>query len=107
MLLFSHARVLHIVVVASDHMGLLTDLNPPQVPSSGRRKKRFKFEHMWVREVGCEEAIQAAWDFSFSGSPMYIIAQKIKQCRAHLLQWSNTQLRFTPRLIESKKAWLV
>ena len=104
MLLFPHARVLHVVVVALDHMGLLTDLNPPQLPSSGSRKKRFRFEHMWVHEMGYKEAIQAAWDFSFSSSPMYIVAQKIKQCRVHLLQWSKTQLRFTPQLIESKKA---
>jgi hypothetical protein len=38
---------------------------------------------------------------------MYIVAQKIKQCRVHLLQWSKTQLRFTLQLIESKKARLV
>ena len=58
--IFLRAQVFHAVVVASDHMGLITDLNPPQAPSIGRKKRRFRFEHMWVREVGYEEAIQAA-----------------------------------------------
>ena len=55
--LFLRAQVFHAVVIAFDHMGLITDLNPPHAPSIGRKKRRFHFEHMWVREVGCEEAI--------------------------------------------------
>ena len=33
---------------------------------------------------------------------MYQVAEKIKQCRVNLLQWSQAPVRITPRLIESK-----
>ncbi|GMY20381.1 hypothetical protein FCV25MIE_15620 [Fagus crenata] len=107
LLFFPRAQVFHVVVVSSNHMGVLADLNPPQVTSIGRRKKMFRFEHMWARELGFEEAITEAWHTNFTGTPLFIVAQKIKQCKVHLLQWSQSQLRVTPRLIATKKARLV
>ncbi len=107
LLFFPKAQVFHVVVASSDHMGVLADLNPPQVTSIGRRKKMFHFEHMWARESGFEEAIKEAWRTNFTGTLLFIVAQKIKQCRVHLLQWSQSQLRVTLRLIETKKARLV
>uniref|UniRef100_A0A2N9G1X1 DUF4283 domain-containing protein n=1 Tax=Fagus sylvatica TaxID=28930 RepID=A0A2N9G1X1_FAGSY len=104
--LFPNALVHHVVVAASDHMGLLVSMDPVQVPNNGRRKKLFQFEHMWVREVGCEDAIQEGWRLQVLGSPMYSVVQKIKQCRVCLLNWCKTQLRVTPRLTASKKARL-
>ena len=103
LLLFPSYQVHHVVFAASDHMGLMVLLNPPLVPPSGNRKKLFRFEHMWVRESGYEDTIKSAWSCPISGSPMFIVAQKIKTCRMHLLQWNQTQARINPRLIEAKK----
>uniref|UniRef100_A0A2N9H346 DUF4283 domain-containing protein n=1 Tax=Fagus sylvatica TaxID=28930 RepID=A0A2N9H346_FAGSY len=97
LLFFLRAQVFHVVVVSSDHIGVLADLNPPQVTSIGRRKKMFRFEHIWARELGFEEVITEAWRTNFIGTPLFIVVQQIKQCRVHLLQWSQSQLRVTPR----------
>ncbi len=106
--LFPRAQVSHIIVSFSDHMGLMTLLDPYMDPPAGtRRRRRFRFEHIWVRERGCEEAIREAWSVSLVGTPMYVVVQKIKQCRVNLLCWSQNQFRVTPRLIEAKKTRLV
>ena len=104
--LFPRMQVSHVIVSSSNHMGILADLEPPMGLTMGRRRRRFRFEHMWVRESGCEEAIRAAWCTPVSGTPMFTVVQKIKQCRVNLLLWSQTQLRATPRLIDSKKTRL-
>jgi hypothetical protein len=104
--LFPNARVHHVVVAASDHMGLLISMDPAQAPNSCRKKKRFRFEHMWVREVGCEDAIREGWSVQVSGTPMYSVVQKIKNCRVSLLNWCKTQVSINPCLIASKMARL-
>ena len=83
--LFSNAWVQHVVVAASDHMGLLISMDPAQVPNNCRKNKQFRFEHMWVREASCEDAIREGWSVQVSGSPMYLVMQKIKSSRVSLL----------------------
>ena len=104
--LFPNARVHHVVVAASDHMGLLISMDPARAPNSCRKKKRFCFEHMWVCEVGCEDAIREGWSVQVSGTPMYSVVQKIKNCRVCLLNWCKTQVSINPCLIASKMARL-
>uniref|UniRef100_A0A2N9FI47 CCHC-type domain-containing protein n=1 Tax=Fagus sylvatica TaxID=28930 RepID=A0A2N9FI47_FAGSY len=101
--LFPSYQVHHVVFAASDHMGLLILMNPPQASPSINRKKLFRFDHSWVRELGCEETIKMAWSCPVSGTPMFRVAQKIKNCRMQLLQWNKTQMRINPRMIESEK----
>ncbi len=94
------------VVAASDHMGLLISMDPAQAPINFRKKNWFRFEHMWVREAGCEDAIREGWSVQVPGSPMYSVVQKIKNCRVSLLNWCRTHVRVSPRLIASKMARL-
>lgn len=105
-LLFPNAIVRHLVVASSDHMGLLVDcvLGPAQ--ATQRRRRLFRFEDTWVREPRCEDVIQEAWNSSTSGSPMFCLTQKIKECRVQLLKWSQSQVRATPNLIANKKVRL-
>jgi hypothetical protein len=37
---------------------------------------------------------------------MFRVIEKIKNCRVHLLQWSQAQVRLTPQLIETKSQQL-
>ena len=104
--LFPNAQVHHVVVAASDHMGLLISMDPAQALINFRKKNWFRFEHMWVREAGCEDAIREGWSVQVQGSPMYSVVQKIKNCRVSLLNWSRTHVRASPRLIASKMARL-
>ncbi len=55
--LFPRVQVSHVIVSSSNHMGALANLDPPIGPPMGRRRRRFRFGHIWVRESGCEKAI--------------------------------------------------
>uniref|UniRef100_A0A2N9F4Z0 Reverse transcriptase domain-containing protein n=1 Tax=Fagus sylvatica TaxID=28930 RepID=A0A2N9F4Z0_FAGSY len=92
--LFPNSRVNHVVVATSDHMGLLVALDPVQVPNICRRKHWFHFEHMWIREAGCEDAIREGWSVQVSGSPMYSVTQKIKNCRRKRRYFGGKGLEF-------------
>ena len=105
-LLFPNAIVRHIVVASSDHMGLLVDGVPGPAQTVQRRRRLFRFEHTWVREPGYEDVIRGAWNSAMSGSPMFCLTQKIKECRVQLLKWSQAQVRATPNLIANKKVQL-
>ena len=91
--LFSQAIIRHLTIVHSDYMELLLDLvlGPEQPRRS--KKKLFRFDHTWVREKGCEGVIEAAWQADCVGTPMFRLVHKIKQCRLHLIQWSQSQVR--------------
>ena len=69
--LFPGATIQHFVFAFSDHLGLL--LNTDTVTHGGqqRKKRRFHFEHAWLREEGCEEVIAHAWEVQQAGTPMF------------------------------------
>ena len=48
-------------------------LNTDTVTHGGqqRKKRRFHFEHAWLREEGCEEVIAHAWEVQQAGTPMF------------------------------------
>jgi hypothetical protein len=104
--LFPGATIQHFVFAFSDHLGLL--LNTDTVAHGGhqRKKRRFHFEHAWLREDGCEEVIAQAWEVQHVGTHMFRLVQKIKQCRMALLSWSKSQARRLPKLIAEKQARL-
>ena len=108
MLLFPATTISHLVVASSDHMGLLLDTTgvPTRYPIIRRRQKQFRFEKAWLCELGCEAVIAMAWEIQLVGTAMYCVVEKIKHCRINLLQWSQSHVRVTPRLIESKSQQL-
>ncbi len=103
--LFSGATNSHLSVASSDHMALLLDSreNIQPIPPIRHRRKLFRFEKSWLREQGCEDTIAAAWDIHPIGTAMFRVTQKIKQCRINLLQWSQSLVKATPRLLDSKQ----
>ena len=104
MQLFPHASISHLIVASSDHVGLLLDswTNQPRNSAPQRKRRMFRFEKAWLKEPGCEEVIESAWEVQPIGMAMYRVTQKIKQCRINLLQWSQSHVRVTPKLIDSK-----
>jgi hypothetical protein len=46
------------------------------------------------------------WAVQPIGTAMYRVSQKIKQCRVNLLQWSQSHVRVTPNLIDTKMTHL-
>jgi hypothetical protein len=102
-LLFPNVTVHHLIFANSDHLGLLVDMVPGSSQVKQKKRRLFRFDHTWVREDGCEECIAAAWRSPQVGTPMFRLVQKIKNCRVQLLQWSQGQIRATPKLIERTK----
>uniref|UniRef100_A0A2N9G189 CCHC-type domain-containing protein n=1 Tax=Fagus sylvatica TaxID=28930 RepID=A0A2N9G189_FAGSY len=85
--LFPLMRVNHVVISSSDHLGLLFDMESIAngFGGQGRRRRPFRFNHSWVREVGCEEKIVKAWTLPQYGTAMYRVAKQVKACRVALL----------------------
>ncbi|KAK7852302.1 hypothetical protein CFP56_039347 [Quercus suber] len=44
-------------------------------------KKRFQFEAMWVREDGCKDVVEEAWD-PYCGVSGYSIMERLKRCQS-------------------------
>uniref|UniRef100_A0A2N9H5H6 CCHC-type domain-containing protein n=1 Tax=Fagus sylvatica TaxID=28930 RepID=A0A2N9H5H6_FAGSY len=103
--LFSGATNSHLSVASSDHMALLLDSreNIQPIPPIRHRRNLFRFEKSWLREQGCEDTIAAAWDIHPISTAMFRVTQKIKQCYINILQWSQSLVKATPCLIDSKQ----
>ena len=66
--------------VISDHCLLLLEAC---VVRQGR--SAFKFENMWLQVKGFVDRFQQWWiSYNFSGSPSFILAQKLKALKADL-----------------------
>jgi hypothetical protein len=95
------AMVEHLDVAKSDHKCLWLNYSPP---ATARPKHRpFRFEEAWMTDVGCEEIIRKVWDFSYRGTRMFTIWQKIKECKKQLGSWSRTHFGSIKKKIEVLK----
>ena len=56
-----------------------------------------------MKDEGCEDAIANAWSVSFNGSLMFLVCNKIKECRKRLLAWSKNSLCSLGKNIEEKR----
>ncbi|XP_057870114.1 uncharacterized protein LOC131076796 [Cryptomeria japonica] len=70
----------------SDHYPLQLNILAEQGP----RKCPFKFENMWYKDDNIINLIEQWWRESvFSGSKMYIVANKLKLIKRRLLEWNR------------------
>ena len=76
---FPMARVEHLDVSKSDHKCLWLNCSP----SANTRGKRrpFRFEESWMTDVGCETTIKKAWEMTQSGTRMFMVWNKLKECK--------------------------
>ncbi|CAA0828300.1 Unknown protein, partial [Striga hermonthica] len=70
---------------ASDHMLLIVDT----VGKAIKRGKRFQFDKRWLKREGIKEMVEKVWKENFSGTPMFIVKEKVKSTRVSLLKWSS------------------
>ena len=88
--LFPQAKVRHLQAAYSGHDPIL--LSTQETGLISRRKKIPKqFHEKWSTHPECETIILEAWNRETnSGSPMYRLFNKIRQCRKSLVGWSRT-----------------
>ncbi|RVW40176.1 LINE-1 retrotransposable element ORF2 protein [Vitis vinifera] len=81
---FGDARQFVLPRPVSDHFPLLMD-------EGGLRRgpTPFRFENMWLKVEGVKDLLKYWWEEgSFSGSPSFILAEKLKFLKAKLKEWN-------------------
>lgn len=98
--LFQEARVRHCSMSSSDHCLLMLTQKNGQPKKPGR--KRFLFEEMWVRELGCREVVEGAWD-PYRGGADYKIMYRLKNCQLSLQSWNWRVFGNVNRILKQKQ----
>ncbi|XP_023874724.1 uncharacterized protein LOC111987261 [Quercus suber] len=98
--LYPEACVYHRSMSSSDHCLLYLTLKNvhPRKPV----KKRFQFEAMWVREDGCKDVVEEAWD-PYCGVSGYSIMERLKRCQVSLQGWNWSVFENVDRVLKQKQ----
>ena len=86
----------------SDHVPIMLNT---QVERQIRwpRKIPKRFEEKWVTHPQCEEIVQqASTSMQATGSPMYVLFEKIKHCQRVLVDWSRGAFGYSKNILREK-----
>ncbi|KAL0011089.1 hypothetical protein SO802_006197 [Lithocarpus litseifolius] len=104
--IFPRAKLSHLQVSYSNHVPLLISTTEPINPKRRKRLPR-RFEEKWVTHSDCEKVIREAWEGQFrNGSPMFVLFEKIKQCRHALVDWSRNNFGIFKTKLQEKQTTL-
>ncbi|KAL3637594.1 hypothetical protein CASFOL_018762 [Castilleja foliolosa] len=67
----------------SDHSPLLIEFQP-----SVQYKSRFIFQRMWLDHPQFHSLVEKVWNCSVTGSPGYVMTEKLRRLRKGLKQWN-------------------
>ena len=71
----------------SDHFPILLEAG-----GMARGKNPFRFENMWLKIDGFIDRVDSWWNrHSFSGTPSYVFAKKLKALKEDLIQWNRQE----------------
>ncbi|CAA0813521.1 Unknown protein, partial [Striga hermonthica] len=79
-----HAYISTMTKASSDHSMLILHI----WDSKSKRKSKFSFDKRWLTRKGVGDIMKAAWNLPQSGTPFFILKEKIKTTRLALLKWS-------------------
>ena len=86
--IFPRTKLFHIASSASDHSILLL-----KAANSSRQKykrsKLFRFEDMWLRDEGCSEIVQEAWERGKIMGSQWPITSYLEECQFALMLWNK------------------
>jgi hypothetical protein len=71
-----------------------------------RRKKKFRFEELWLRDGECKKIAETYWGLSTGVDPLSNIRSKINGTRTALLEWSKTHFGRLKAEIDTTRAQL-
>ena len=55
-----------------------------------RRKSPFRLENMWLKSEGFHDRVKWWWNsYNYSGSPSYVLVQKLKYLKINLHRWNK------------------
>ena len=71
----------------SDHFPILVE-----VGGIMKGKSPFRFENMWLKMNGFTDGVHSWWNqYSFSGTPGYVLAKKLKALKGDIIQWNRSK----------------
>ncbi|GLU18275.1 hypothetical protein SLE2022_345820 [Rubroshorea leprosula] len=107
--LFPRAKVRLLPPLSSYHSPLWVSLDS-HYKRHNRRKKRFQFEDMWLRDPGCNETVLSSWSSITSEGNWSCLLQKISLSSMRLQSWNyshfghvQNQLKHCMEHLESLK----
>jgi hypothetical protein len=103
--IFPEARVIHLHASNSDHYPICLVPTPDHSPPKAKHRL-FKFEEVWLSNLGYRETVAAAWTTQRTGSHMYQVQDKIRNCRKELRKWSSRQFGNISQQLKIKTAHL-
>ncbi|XP_074278377.1 uncharacterized protein LOC141601968 [Silene latifolia] len=84
--MFPYARLFHLSREWSDHCPIKV-VGDCRVGQDGRGAKVFRFEHIWVGEEGCEEAIRLGGDNGDDD-----LMENLARCTRELVAWKGVSI---------------
>lgn len=89
---FPNNALIHLDYFHSDHRALLVRLEGDAgLPAGNSRKRsRFRFENIWVKEPDCREIIASSWT-STNQSALLSMINNIEQCTTSLKSWHQSR----------------
>ncbi|KAK1378466.1 hypothetical protein POM88_025210 [Heracleum sosnowskyi] len=88
---FPNNRLTHLDFFHSDHRALYLCLqDSTELSFLNRKRKRFRFENIWVREPDCQDIITASWKTS-DQSALLLVIDNIKECTLKLASWNQSK----------------
>ena len=86
--MFPHTKLFHIASSTSDHsVLLLKETNSSR--QKYKRSKIFRFEDMWLRDEGCSEIVQEAWERGKIMGSQWPITSYLEECQFALMLWNK------------------
>jgi hypothetical protein len=77
------------VRLCSNHFPIVLECDNIQ-----HRKCPFQFKNMWLKVRGFEVKVKLWWDlYQFSGTPSYILDNKLKARKLDLKKWNESKFR--------------
>lgn len=87
--LFSNSHLFHLPRVLSDHCPIRLDLVGTDCSQERRRKKRrFRFETIWLDEEQCTDIIYDTW-YGRSSDSSKSFMESVRHCGEDLLNWDR------------------
>ncbi|XP_031099673.1 uncharacterized protein LOC116003873 [Ipomoea triloba] len=95
--LFEGAKACSLISPYSNHLPILIT---PEVVNTVRRRRRFCFDNMWLKEVNYREMVKHSWDKTIGMD----VLLRITVCSQDIWRWGHEYNRDFLRKIEGTKA---
>lgn len=99
-MLFPTAKVKHLFTRNSDHLPILLYLREVSQKRFRQRRRRFRFEAMWLKSEDCAEIVRDNWSSDAT------LLGNLESCRIGLVNWDRSRFGQVKTKVKELKAEL-